>query len=947
MTTTNPAHLFLSPDIVAAYAVSVRWHEEDFSNQTHAFHSAHTPLSTSAKAGIGLGVTYGVLIVIISALTIYHLYRQLLQPVAARYTPVESFTDEEMVKGSLPEREISGTRSVWGIIGPDSWLYESIAVCLSIACLAAIVCILLTFDGQLSPNLPSGIQLNTVVSVLATVSKSSLVFAVGECIGQLQWISLRQSQWPLSCIQLYNSASRGPWGSALILLRDRGHSLVTVGAFIVVLALAFDPFVQQIISYPVEPTPEISATSQVAQSRFFLSREWSTTEITYAVESALWTDSSSLNLRCPTGNCTWPRYRSVEMCSRCADVDSSRVVLSGWDISSFNVADYSHQTIPSTISMLNGTPFDVSIQIPSRKPGKFQLPVPQYLYWVSNIQEQNLAISDDGTETLVRTTATGVANPLIVVAYAELHLPRIFSTSRSNLSIPFSVIKATECALSICTREYNLSVANGAQSVEVLDKDFGSFYIKGQVSAVCWRPSSSPMTNWSKAGQSEWSGMTDPINFEFCGVDAKYINSTLPLFGTITKGYSVAGAFNDGSINWDDEQPPGFEHSGTASSSFIMRTNDLGLETVVDRIASSLSNLARTKASSPIYGVFITQKTYVAVQWLWLILPAVLLLVGTVLLGATVLVTSHNGASLWKSSVLPLLFHGLELNLFTRDMVVERGPCEMASEMEQMAGELNANKNKISRAYDAVNQIQELTLYPRIELGPPTRGLFMGSETASEKPGLINPPLSKTLSALSLTRQIKPHPIMFNLITRVRTLLGDQSSLTHSMSKVAILGLPDAGKRAFLQHLSDIPLSPITVTGCHAGWTSSSPSRELSFIAADVGLSARLGWRAALAARYADADALIIVVNSAHAIALEELRYQLGCLVHGRMESGEMQTYCIARKGIPWLVLVNFKGGAVDVGIAKEQVDCLGLDGLGVDWLAGISSHLDGDSGRG
>ncbi|OJK00232.1 hypothetical protein ASPACDRAFT_60081 [Aspergillus aculeatus ATCC 16872] len=163
---------------------------------------------------------------------------------------------------------------------------------------------------------------------------------------------------------------------------------------------------------------------------------------------------------------------------------------------------------------------------------------------------------------------------------------------------------------------------------------------------------------------------------------------------------------------------------------------------------------------------------------------------------------------------------------------------------------------------------------------------------------------------------------MFDLITRVRTFLGDQIAPPAgplSLPKVAILGLPDAGKRALLQHVSDSPLTPITVHGCHAGWTSSSPSRELSFIAADVGLDARLRWRAAVAARYADADALIIVVNSAHAIALEELRYQVGCLVHGRMESGEMQTIGCAGEGIPWLVLVNFDGGAVVCDLPRWQ----------------------------
>ncbi|PYI16657.1 hypothetical protein BO99DRAFT_414905 [Aspergillus violaceofuscus CBS 115571] len=187
---------------------------------------------------------------------------------------------------------------------------------------------------------------------------------------------------------------------------------------------------------------------------------------------------------------------------------------------------------------------------------------------------------------------------------------------------------------------------------------------------------------------------------------------------------------------------------------------------------------------------------------------------------------------------------------------------------------------------------------------------------------------------------------MFNLISRVRTFLGDQPASPHPWPKVAILGLPDAGKRALLQHLSDTPVDPITVAGCHAGWTSSSHALGLNFIAADVGLDARSRWRAAVAARYTDADAVIIVVNPAHAIALEELRYQLGCLVNGMEESGEVQTYCIVRKGIPWLVLVNCEGSAVvrDLPAMREMQ---GSRLMVWDWMFRSISTMTGEGVEG
>lgn len=54
-------------------------------------------------------------------------------------------------------------------------------------------------------------------------------------------------------MQVFDAASRGPLGSLGILIHHRAQSLVFLGAAVIVLLLAFDPFMQQVISYPVRP----------------------------------------------------------------------------------------------------------------------------------------------------------------------------------------------------------------------------------------------------------------------------------------------------------------------------------------------------------------------------------------------------------------------------------------------------------------------------------------------------------------------------------------------------------------------------------------------------------------------------------------------------------------------------------------------------------------------
>jgi hypothetical protein len=51
-------------------------------------------------------------------------------------------------------------------------------------------------------------------------------------------------------MQLFNTASRGPLGSLFILLEHKGQSLVSLGALAIVLALIFDPFMQQLLGIP-------------------------------------------------------------------------------------------------------------------------------------------------------------------------------------------------------------------------------------------------------------------------------------------------------------------------------------------------------------------------------------------------------------------------------------------------------------------------------------------------------------------------------------------------------------------------------------------------------------------------------------------------------------------------------------------------------------------------
>lgn len=97
----------------------------------------------------------------------------------AKYTSLP--TDEYAASHQAP------TANWFYRITLDTWAPEALALFISAASIIAITAILWWYEGTKSPEIPYGITLNAIVSILATVSRSMLIFAVSMCIGQLKW----------------------------------------------------------------------------------------------------------------------------------------------------------------------------------------------------------------------------------------------------------------------------------------------------------------------------------------------------------------------------------------------------------------------------------------------------------------------------------------------------------------------------------------------------------------------------------------------------------------------------------------------------------------------------------------------------------------------------------------------------------------------------------------
>lgn len=125
-----------------------------------------------------------------------------------------------------------------------SWLLAALSI-------VAIIITLHLHNGHSLPDWPLHLTINTLLSVFSTIGEISIMYPVTECISQLKWLWFTTNSHPLDQFQAFDAASRGRFGSLRLFWKLRSfRNLVSIGATLSVITLAFGPFVQQVITTP-------------------------------------------------------------------------------------------------------------------------------------------------------------------------------------------------------------------------------------------------------------------------------------------------------------------------------------------------------------------------------------------------------------------------------------------------------------------------------------------------------------------------------------------------------------------------------------------------------------------------------------------------------------------------------------------------------------------------
>ncbi|KAJ5605695.1 hypothetical protein N7510_008476 [Penicillium lagena] len=541
----------------------------------------------------------------------------------------------------------------------DTWLLECLAMTFSVASFMAIIIILRICDQKPSPNLSYGLTLNTIVSLLAAASRSSLLFVVAAAVGQLKWIWFQRRERPVSDMQAFDDATRGPMGSLILLLQHQGLSLASLGAIVTIFAVALDPFVQQILSYPIRQTPSSTAQATMPQARTFAQNANYYSFVEY-FNAALWNTDFAIDPTCPSGNCTWPEFQSLGFCSKCQDVTAS-ASLYGCDqwtyanISADNEEASSSSNPQEIFCLINaghGNNGSVPIEYFDTFRGTY---IPTAVVWALN--------------SPLNETFLGLESPLAVFAHAELEAEA--DTNITKLVRGLRIRSVQECILSLCLKTYNVSVSSGTSLVNVTSVDYGKRFTHKLPNnnepyfndLDCWRPTNrSGPFNWTKLPTKNWA---DTEQFAFClrtssteYGETGFISLSTDLITPPFLGYSsVDYVVNESSV-WT-VQPSSGKNSADYGAAFD-RVIDLGLGAVLSNMAAALTKYALETSNESAIGTAMLSQTFVAVSWQWLTFPSVLLVLGFVFWIATVVVNRRHRLGLWKSSILPMLYHGAE-----------------------------------------------------------------------------------------------------------------------------------------------------------------------------------------------------------------------------------------------------------------------------------------------
>lgn len=488
--------------------------------------------------------------------------------------------------------------------------------------------------------------------------------------------------------EIFDKASRGAWGSFLLLFRTRGRSLAALGAILTLLLLATDTFFQQATDYPDRwaQEPVNSTIASVIRYKpsyipeYFQGWESSQydTNTMPTVQKFLYSNGTrsvqsgnatrpEIPLSCPASNCTWPEYVTLAVCGQCVNLEASALLT----YACMNTTiDWSAHSTGPTKNAPTGQVCGYFVNATSDSP---------------TLMSGYIVRNDTGSDS-----APGEALLVRVLPLTELYTKKSFYGTGS---IHYKDLRNT------LLDALFVSATNGSESVysrqaPIVHECVLSWCVKSIKSSYAWGSYHEEVTAISQnttAGPWAWDSFEVPGN-EGGGWYITYledVNVEPPASG-LGRSTSIAPqqpfGVSNGSVQhamaiFDDFFPSYYTVDNVSATPALryknymdgpsIRTLDFNawlapnnISSHISRMATAMTNAMRSNIESitMVPGLAYNKKQFVLVRWEWLTLPLALLVLTLGFLMATVIRTSRDGQDdmgVWKTSAMPTLIYSL------------------------------------------------------------------------------------------------------------------------------------------------------------------------------------------------------------------------------------------------------------------------------------------------
>lgn len=555
----------------------------------------------------------------------------------------KAVSDDEL-RTVLSTKE-SGKLAMLIAFGKNFWVWEVVALLIGTFALIGLVIILAEYNNKPLVNANFGLTLNAVISALVSLSEFALVYAVAEVISQRKWIAYQLSRpRSLRDFQTFDEASRGPWGALKLLQKFDVGILTLLGAVVMILHLFMGPFAQQVVSYPQRSTIDksVDPSANVSRAQSYDVDIFPTGELTYlcdrvqygtltilghdntlslsiagGLEQAYRFNATQAHYSCPSGNCTFEPFSSLAVCSTCVPVTGYRHPCAEYNKSSYSdmYLTRCNVTYPGSINTTAAL-FSTTRLVPYKS--SFQ------------------AFNENPTSYLNYNWSTfepllgDVANPLAIF---------VVNADGYNMTLPLMKnitknVPGFQCVLSYCIETYNdVRMTNDRLSSGTIDR---------------WIPPRSSVEIRNGLIIHDQNGKYSNNNTYHVTADS---NSQV-LMDLMVRTIPTRCTANCSMPTWEEILVESYGQGEAEAPE------------VLDNLARSMTNSIRNHGgpggSSVMYGHNQQTLVFVSVEWRWLILPFVVVLLAAVVIVSTIVQSSRHAYRIWKSSSLSLMYHGVD-----------------------------------------------------------------------------------------------------------------------------------------------------------------------------------------------------------------------------------------------------------------------------------------------